>query len=710
MNELSRKTINDLSEEQNSPFARLIKSEYEFFIRNRDKRDIFFQNLYSKYDYLKSENDNASIAQTQEVEPIESKEASTSSFLDYRIQSVSLSGFRKIPPEERFFGLNFLRDSQKVDEISSLFLVGNNGTGKTSLFSAIEYAFTGKISDAELRNYDDTLLYIAHKGNAKGTHSIKINTINKEIECEDANYNTDIENANVFFCSEKDIYEIGRQRSISTRTGEEAASTDNPNRVQLDELTKYLLGNAGIRDLISLHEALKWREGKYSSSPINPLFIEAKEQIEEKIAELKKKIDKKTAEIEQKKEILLLVLSFFNITKKRESDIENQLRLKKNVGVDFVIGPEDRNEMGNPYIFEKYKGQLLHIKSAVDDNLRGFDELNINELNENEIDYFKNKYEKTLNIPLFNELISGLDEGKDTNLVNACIDWGIADFFVKRNLFFKSLFRAFLTIKRAHSEESATISDTYDEIENEISILKQRRKELIEEEKDSNSALAARVEQDRESFFSNALIEYNKALERKIKEISTNYFTQSIETIKNVMSNFSEENESINLNFSEDDGNLIFKIKLFDSTGMPEGISPQKYYNTFRYKLFCLALKIAQAFTYKKIANINFPLVLDDIFFTGDYYNRSIVKKFIATIYEAHNTIFHDNVDQQKLQLICFTHDEVILDAIANHVELFSQNDTKPIFGRLFDYEKMKDDESVTVKQNTFINLYDSFS
>lgn len=67
---------------------------------------------------------------------------------DFRFQSLALKNFRKFP-EKEMYGLRFCEVGQSPN---NLILVGRNSHGKSSLYDAMEYVFTGEVSGAKLRN------------------------------------------------------------------------------------------------------------------------------------------------------------------------------------------------------------------------------------------------------------------------------------------------------------------------------------------------------------------------------------------------------------------------------------------------------------------------------------------------------------------------------------------------------------------------------
>jgi hypothetical protein len=61
----------------------------------------------------------------------------------------------------------------------------------------------------------------------------------------------------------------------------------------------------------------------------------------------------------------------------------------------------------------------------------------------------------------------------------------------------------------------------------------------------------------------------------------------------------------------------------------------------------------------RKNSGINLPLVLDDVFYASDYSSKTTFKQFIKTILG----IFRKYNSEMPLQLILFSHDELVFDS-----------------------------------------------
>lgn len=110
-----------------------------------------------------------------------------------------------------------------------------------------------------------------------------------------------------------------------------------------------------------------------------------------------------------------------------------------------------------------------------------------------------------------------------------------------------------------------------------------------------------------------------------------------------------------------------------------------KYFNTFHYRLFSTMVGVSIAIASRINTKINLPLVLDDIFYASDFENRATVERFIKELFD----IFNKYTPNLELQLILFTHDQLIFEsAVKATAEMKVENIA---FARLFHHSKAKD-------------------
>ena len=100
--------------------------------------DISIEELISSNIDFDSTDEHLEFYTTEETE---------NKYKDYRIKKLYLKNFRTFPYSEGSvpYGISFTDDSNNP---SSLFLLGGNGTGKTTIFSALEYYYSSSVSYA----------------------------------------------------------------------------------------------------------------------------------------------------------------------------------------------------------------------------------------------------------------------------------------------------------------------------------------------------------------------------------------------------------------------------------------------------------------------------------------------------------------------------------------------------------------------------------
>lgn len=181
-------------------------------------------------------------------------------YMDYRIKSIKFSDFRSFPKlENKTFGLSFTTDSKP----SSCIFLGSNGTGKSSIFTALEYAYTGHSSYKESSNEPDSYLNYAFSG--KDTTSLSLDICSeKSIREIDTSNNATMDYPLSFFCSEIDINTLSQEH----------------------DLTKYILEQTGFADLWKIKCEIANKIDRLSNSQIPENSISSR-RIREVLLELK---------------------------------------------------------------------------------------------------------------------------------------------------------------------------------------------------------------------------------------------------------------------------------------------------------------------------------------------------------------------------------------------------------------------------------------
>lgn len=141
---------------------------------------------------------------------------------------------------------------------------------------------------------------------------------------------------------------------------------------------------------------------------------------------------------------------------------------------------------------------------------------------------------------------------------------------------------------------------------------------------------------------------------------------------------------------------IVANLEYLDhETGEIKTVTPDTYFNTFRYKLFCLMVSLSLALATRKEHKINLPLIIDDIFFASDFISKNSFAEFLQKVIQ----LFYKQTPDMPLQIILFTHDDLIFRSAIDAVDNFSFENQeedlcddnkrplieKTIIGRFFD-------------------------
>lgn len=595
---------------------------------------------------------NEPLQPTPNVEDIQDEGNDKEPPRDYRIKRLYVNNYRKFPPRSTPVGINMVNE-----EIRSLFLVGRNGIGKSSLYVALEAICRGNISEAKLRNLNQ-VTYEVHNDIASNSSNDRLRIIEtntgefKTYEDFFCSCGVDI---SACFCSENDIYEVGK--------------TDFSNS---NSLKDFFISCLGFNYLLNLRKGLErikskleqeYQEASVPDDPTNNLENIDKE-IDLLINQLTSINVENAGEQENIKQHLNQCQHYDLKMTKDASSIRTNINeiihllqyikiqsledpIKKLVNLLFllqdleVVNPEESNAEKLESIYKDAKNTINHVTNilseAIEKKQRAVS-ININEIKEKLGDLFIEKQK-------YNEIQNKLNRIEHTIITqNNILTEEIKEFLQQINSFFEKEIASFM-------------DPTQDE--------------------------------------------------RKLIDTILTHFSQEDRQER--------ENERINIDYKEDK-TLSISISYYENGELKQGISPSRYYNTFRYKLFCMMLRIAIAFTIMKREKIFFPLIWDDIFYSSDYRNKAQVLFFMQKIVSAFECIFPNQKDM--LQIICFTHDELIMKAFIEAAKTHGRDDAteneqtntsleNAIFGRLFSYvEITREDEKETENKKKYDNLY----
>jgi hypothetical protein len=198
-----------------------------------------------------------------------------------------------------------------------------------------------------------------------------------------------------------------------------------------------------------------------------------------------------------------------------------------------------------------------------------------------------------------------------------------------------------------------------------------------------------------------------KLIEEKDK-IVTSYFKSIKEVVEEIMNDFIDEKESINLVLKLEkidrniDGEIfqteVIMAKIVNKNG--ESSTPDIYFNTFRYKVFCLMISLSIALSTRMRYKINLPLVMDDLFFASDFISKNSFSDFIKKIIH----LFYKYTPEIPLQMILFTHDDIIFRSSIDAIYEFKDDNCEDlvnntILARMFNVSD-KDEKPKTFNDN----------
>lgn len=170
-----------------------------------------------------------------------------------------------------------------------------------------------------------------------------------------------------------------------------------------------------------------------------------------------------------------------------------------------------------------------------------------------------------------------------------------------------------------------------------------------------------------------------KLIEEKDR-IVTSYFESIKKVVEEIMNDFIDDKESINLELSLEkidrniDGEIfqteVIMAKIVQKNG--ESTTPDIYFNTFRYKVFCLMISLSIALSTRMRYKVNLPLVMDDLFFASDFISKNSFSIFLQKIIG----LFYKYTPNMPFQFILFSHDDLIFRSALDAIDEFNLKST----------------------------------
>lgn len=577
---------------------------------------------------------------------------------DYRFLYLYLRAFRKFPNllDEKYFGITFCDREDGKYLPQSILIQGGNGTGKTSVFGAMEYLFTERMSAACKQGFkqkdqiDDYVPFAGGKRNES-----KINVVTKE-----TTFSLDSDKARPkemlrlsllpFFCSEYDVDKVVDEG--------------------LDRFVYEQMGYSLVIDIIE--EIERERDGAVKQ------FGEL-EGLNRHQGELEKEIDDLTSQID---------------------DLDKRLRMNDKLKPSYLSlaakmcnarNPKTYLEdvkkyLSKPYIQQTDSATPANFKPLIKEKLEAEKQKMEKVLGKDcDWDYFSKQYSQGLKLLQSEQQEGGESVQIPTQFQNSNLD----DYIEEFNLSRKCLLQIIDTLLKQIPSKLNDMASCVGQYEKSVQEMLQKKND--KEKRRTVAKIMANI---------TVYEEYLKALKDEVYGTVDTLTSGTRELVNDVMQLFWMKDEKMALTYNKDNGKFNMDIIFQREDGTDVSFKPEKYLNTFRYKLYCMTLKMAIAFAVKKFYQINFPLVIDDIFYSSDFAHRSMVRDFFWHLFEKHYKIFKNN----DLQVIFLTHDDVVIEAAYRGIcDATGCSDVERLI--LFDYRESDDFKKVKMPHNAKLGL-----
>lgn len=623
----------------------------------------FEQNLRGAFELSLDSDDKAIAAsvlkffQGIELQPMP-KPTGESRFRNLIFQNLLIKNFRKYGEtiDKQYFGLKFqdsnVRQDSNVEHApqrSIYVLLGDNGSGKSSLFDAMEYLCTGQVSEAVYRKIEKKK-FVQHDSSAE--MEIEISTLSQNLSLATNSSLLAEFDLRRFFFSENSIMDSSNFKSLESVEDDISDIDDNwynffAYAIGLDmDFVDFIFDQKSdslFERLCLFLERIKkmmTTDSHGEAQSFEQLLIDKatfpSDEDKERLIEFRDGLNDKLAELNQNSFDIDEIKYDIDVI---ESPVRTLIRIQKIQALrDFQrqlndLFPNNRQST-------KASSEPLSLsKKDMDKSSKRPDEHQV------DAQVIKPK------------LISLLQE--TVNRLNIVIDSSVSNFDLSSIIDIKHQIEA-----RQHVREQLAFYSLTPEAINDL-LLKLHE------------------------FRDNAKKEINQA----ISEIIDSEFKRSIEKMFHHIFLFAKETFLFDISHIADE-----RISV-----TVNGLSVHKYFNTFRYRLFYLTIQAAINLAKMKREQFSFPMVLDDIFYANDYKNKRQLFHFFNVLKDEAKRL----LPTLPFQLIFFTHDDQLFSTLHRNKE-WSQ-DLNVNFSRLIDYDEFRQIESQYVKVSetkTYFNLH----
>lgn len=266
------------------------------------------------------------------------------------------------------------------------------------------------------------------------------------------------------------------------------------------------------------------------------------------------------------------------------------------------------------------------------------------------------------------------------------------------------------------NNESLTIEQKISKLENEIKEFNEQIKIIENKTKELEIALiSANKKVGYLIQIKDEIGVFNSKFKLKVDELVNNVFEPIKNTVEDILNDYFQDDPQFKLEINLKENKLNIEgveyvtkyivAEIIDKKTNKTVTSPQNYFNTFRYKLFSLMIGLSIALASRKTYKINFPLVMDDLFFASDFINKNSFSDFFQKVIH----LFYKYTPDIPLQIILFTHDDIIFRSSIDAVYEFkisNSNDlivedlvNNTILARMFNVSE-KDEKPQTFNDN----------